>query len=72
MVKLLRSRCFSQKTGRIIPERVAELIRIRTLSAFTVFIIEQSLFHFFQFFQIFFIRFFCFLNFSFFIEFFIS
>jgi len=29
MVKLLGSRCFSQKTGRIISEQVAELIRIR-------------------------------------------
>lgn len=29
MVKLLGSRCFSKKTGRIIPEQVAELIRIR-------------------------------------------
>jgi hypothetical protein len=30
MVKLLSYRCFSQKTGRIISEQVAELIRIRT------------------------------------------
>lgn len=31
MVKLLGSCCFSKKTGRIISEQVAELIRIRTM-----------------------------------------